>query len=155
MNKQTDYSNPWCNGLYPDALPINASMWLAQTMLLVKYGYRGHLGTVLGTNRALPNREPYFFSTCLVGLDLDAFEGVSSKIRSGRYLGTNSIFLEIQNAKFNTIDMTYTSRSVNITIGCLHDAWSNTMTAHRIVAIHAQLVVDGIWSTTSAIALPW
>jgi hypothetical protein len=49
-----------------------------------------------------------------VGVDLDAFAGVSSKIRSG----DNSIFLKIQNAKFNTIDMTNTSRSVNATIGC-------------------------------------
>jgi hypothetical protein len=29
----------------------------------------------MGTNRAYPNREPYFYSTCLVGRDLDAFEG--------------------------------------------------------------------------------
>jgi hypothetical protein len=28
--------------------------------------------TWMGTNRAYPNREPYFSSTCL---DLDAFEG--------------------------------------------------------------------------------
>jgi hypothetical protein len=57
-----------------------------------------------------------------VGFDLDAFEGVSQKIRSGRYLGNNSIFLEINNAMFNTIDMTAAQRSVNVTIGCLHDA---------------------------------
>jgi hypothetical protein len=76
----------------------------------------------LGTNRAFPYREPYFYSTCLIGFELDAFEGVRRKIRSGRYLGNNSIFLQINNSQFNTIDMVNVQRSVNVTIGCLHDA---------------------------------
>jgi hypothetical protein len=76
----------------------------------------------MGTNKPFPNREPYFYSTCLVGFDLDAFEGANRRIRSGRYLGNNSLFLQINNAKFNTIDMTNNARAVNVVVGCLHDA---------------------------------
>jgi hypothetical protein len=89
-----------------------------------------------GTNRAFPNREPYFYSTCLVGFDLDAFEGVSRKIRSRRYLGNNSIFLQINNAVFNTIDMSANARSVNVTIGCLHDARVSFQAGGRVTTYY-------------------
>jgi hypothetical protein len=76
----------------------------------------------MGTNRAHPNREPYFYSTCLVGFDLDAFEGASRRIRSGRYLGDNSVFLHINSSNFNNIDMANATRSVNVIVCCLHDS---------------------------------
>jgi hypothetical protein len=76
----------------------------------------------MGTNKPFPNREPYFYSTCLVGFDLDAFEGANRRIRSGPYLGNNSLFLQINNAMFNNIDVVAAIRSVNVVVACLHDA---------------------------------
>jgi hypothetical protein len=104
MHKHTDYSHPLLQ--YP--LPgTHQRKRMAGTSVARTY-IAGNVipwQALFGTNRAFPNREPYFYSSCLVGFDLDAFEGVSQKIRSGRYLGNNSIFLEIKNAKFNAIDI--------------------------------------------------
>jgi hypothetical protein len=138
MHKQTDYSHPLVQWPLPGCVThqrkrlvgtsdANRNYTTATVIPFLSY---------FGCNRAFPNREPYFYSTCLVGFDLDAFEGVSQKIRSGCYLVNNSIFLEIKNAEFNTIDMTDNARSVNITIGCLHDARISFQAGGRVTTYY-------------------
>jgi hypothetical protein len=124
MFKHTDFSHPLLQYPMPGCIiyqskRLPGSSDAARTMTnatIVPWNQ------FMGTNRAYPNREPYFYSTCLVGFDLDAFEGANRRIRSGRYLGNNSLFLQINNAKFNNIDMSNAARSVNVVVCCLHDS---------------------------------
>jgi hypothetical protein len=90
MNKQTDYSHPLVQWMhYPST---QAHGGYKRCSSYVYYWNCGPLGSPPWNESSVPQPRTIFYSTCLVRFDLDAFEGVSSKVRSGRYLGNNSIF---------------------------------------------------------------
>jgi hypothetical protein len=80
MNKQTNYSHPLVQWPLPGCITHQRKRMVGSNVANRTFTTGSVVPSVsiIGTNRLTP----YFYSTCLVGIDLDAFEGVSSKIRS-------------------------------------------------------------------------
>ena len=65
--------------------------------------------------------EPAWYSTFALGFDLDTFAYDSGQIRSGRYLGNNTVTLQLTNCKFYNVDYSITSRNFRVDYYIMHD----------------------------------
>lgn len=65
--------------------------------------------------------EPAWYSSFALGFDLDTFSYDSNVMRSGRYLGNNTMQLMITNGMFPNVDLSNTSRNWRVDYFVMHD----------------------------------
>lgn len=65
--------------------------------------------------------EPAWYSSFALGFDLDTFSYDSNVMRSGRYLGNNTMQLIITNGTFSNVDLSSTARNWRVDYFVMHD----------------------------------